>query len=137
MGMTIILKLFTYCGIWRPVSWSSRRKTVAYNLYSFFVLCIGISFTFSQMINAVTVDNVDDLVENTYMLVTTFSACCKLTNILIYRKRIIRLINILLEEPCATSNAEESEIQMKYDKQIRSVLILYIHITMRDIVLNF
>ncbi|XP_076679315.1 odorant receptor 94b isoform X2 [Andrena cerasifolii] len=125
MGVTTIFKLLTYSGIWRPVSWSSRCKTVAYNLYSFFVVCIGISFTISQMISSVNVDNVEDFVENTYMLVTAFFGCCKLTNIFIYRKRIIGLMNVLLEEPCATSNAEELEIQTKYDKRIRNNTLQY------------
>ena len=137
MGMTIIFKLLAYSGVWRPVSWSSRCKTVTYNLYSSFMMCIGISFTISHMISALTVNNVDDFVENTYILTTAFFGCCKLTNILIYRRRIIGLINVLLEEPCATSNAEEVEIQMKYDKRIRSVLIVYIDLTIRDSALKY
>lgn len=121
MEMSIIFEILTYCGIWRPISWSSRSKTVIYSIYSLFVMCFAVSFTISQTFSALSVNNVDDFVENTYILVTAFVGCCKMTNMLICRKGVIDLVKILVEEPCASSDTEEMKIQAKYDKKIRSV----------------
>ncbi|XP_015432300.1 PREDICTED: odorant receptor 94a-like [Dufourea novaeangliae] len=125
MGLSYLFTISTFCGIWRPLSWSSRFKKVLYNMYSVFVVCMNVTFTISQIISVLTVDNLDDFAENTYMLVPAIVCCCKLINLLVYRGGIIELVKIFLEEPCATLNDKEELIQMRYDKQIRTNIIKY------------
>ncbi|XP_053998011.1 odorant receptor 94a-like [Hylaeus anthracinus] len=126
MEMSIIFKILAICGVWRPITWSSRFKTVVYSIYTIFVLCVSVNFTLTQLIAALIADNVDDFIETTYILVTAMVACGKMGNILVYRKKFIEIIKIFHEEPCATSDTEEMKTQMKCDKQIRNNTIQYL-----------
>ncbi|XP_076761388.1 odorant receptor 94b-like [Xylocopa sonorina] len=83
-----------------------------------FVL-LSIVFVITGTGSLFTVKNVDEFVDNTYILITIFVGCCKSLNVLLYRERIISLMNVFLEEPCATSTNEETEIQMIYDARLR------------------
>ncbi|XP_076241168.1 odorant receptor 94b-like [Calliopsis andreniformis] len=126
MEISLILKLIAYSGGWRPISWTSRCRRAIYNIYSVIIICTSFSFTLSQVINSLTVNNVDDFVESTYLLIASFVGCCKITNLLLYRKGIIGLLKTFTKHPCSPLNAEEMRIQMKYDKQMENNALRYL-----------
>ncbi|CAL7950588.1 unnamed protein product [Xylocopa violacea] len=72
-----------------------------------------------------TVNNMDEFAAVSNILIAMCIGFCKLTNMLIRRKEIIDLMDMFLEEPCATSNIEEERIQMKYDDRVRRTTLRY------------
>ncbi|CAL7950591.1 unnamed protein product [Xylocopa violacea] len=119
MQLSTFFTLLSCSGCWRPISWSSPLKTLIYNAYTLFFVLLSIVFVITETGSLFTVKSVDEFVDNTYVLITIFVGCCKLLNVLLYREQIISLMNIFLEEPCATSTIEETEIQTIYDARLR------------------
>ncbi|KOC66534.1 Putative odorant receptor 9a [Habropoda laboriosa] len=79
----------------------------------------------SQFGSMFTIETVQDFVDLTYICVSVFVGCCKLSNVVFYRKDIIDLMNIFMEDPCACSNKEEDQVQARYDDQLRKNAVRY------------
>ncbi|CAL7950593.1 unnamed protein product [Xylocopa violacea] len=124
MKVAAIFTFLSCVGCWRPISWTSPLKVTLYNVYMYSLIFLSFAFLVSQIGSLLTVDNVDEFVDSTYMLITIFAGCCKITNLLLYRKEIIELTNVFLTEPCAASNIQEAQIQLTYDNQVRLVTIV-------------
>ncbi|XP_018317852.1 odorant receptor Or1-like [Mycetomoellerius zeteki] len=119
-------KFLTICGCWRPDSWTSSCKRVIYHMHTFFVLVLINTFTLSQLLDIIlTVDNADDFTDNFYMLLAMIVSCCKMLSMLINRKNIALLTNILMERPCRPLEPEEMEIHDKFDKGVQANTIHY------------
>ncbi|XP_018337035.1 PREDICTED: odorant receptor 46a-like [Trachymyrmex septentrionalis] len=119
-------KFLTICGCWRPDSWTSSCKRVIYHTHTFFVLVLINTFTLSQLLDIIlTVDNADDFTDNFYMLLAMIVSCCKMLSMLINRKNIALLTNILTERPCRPLEPEEMEIHNKFDKGVQANTIHY------------
>ncbi|XP_018374275.1 PREDICTED: odorant receptor Or1-like [Trachymyrmex cornetzi] len=119
-------KFLTICGCWRPDSWTSSCKRVIYHTHTFFVLVLINTFTLSQLLDIIlTVDNADDFTDNFYMLLAMIVSCCKMLSMLINRKNIALLTNILTERPCRPLEPEEIEIHNKFDKGVQANTIHY------------
>lgn len=113
-------KLLTIFGCWRPDSWSSLHKRVAYYMYTSIIIIILNTFVLSQLMDVIlTVNNADDFSENFFILIAMFISCCKLFILLMNRKNIIMLIGILMKEPCRPSRSSEMEILYKFDESIQ------------------
>ncbi|XP_032691309.1 putative odorant receptor 92a [Odontomachus brunneus] len=111
--------LLTIFGCWRPDSCNSLYKRVAYNVYSIVMVVVLNSFMLSQFMDIVlTVDNAEDFSDNFFVLLAMFISCCKLFSMLINRKNIITLLDILAKKPCRPLRSNEMKIQYKFDKDI-------------------
>lgn len=112
-------KILTGCGCWVPDSWISTYKCLIYNFYTIFILLLINTFTLSQFLDIIlTVDNTDEFMDNFYMLLAMIVSCFKMFSLLINRKNIAMLIDILTKKPCAPIEPIEIEIRQKFDKLI-------------------
>lgn len=112
-------KLLTLAGAWRPDSCSSLYKRASYNVYSFLLFVILSSFCLSQAIYLVLkVENMEDFSNNFFMMGAIFMCCCKFYNLVINRKNIIMLLDILTKKPCRPLTQNEMKIQYKFEKEI-------------------
>lgn len=113
-------KLLTMCGCWRPDSWLSMHKRIAYYVHTSIIALLLHTFLLSQLMNIIlTFDNADDFIDNIFLLIISFFSCCKLFIFLMNRENIIMLINILKEKPCKPSKSTEIDILYKFDKSIQ------------------
>ncbi|XP_067207856.1 odorant receptor 94b-like [Linepithema humile] len=113
-------KVLTICGCWRPKSWTSIYKRVAYRLYTILLILLTNTFVLSQIMDIILIaDNPDDLSDNFCILLPMFITCYKMLSLLVNRKSIAKLTNILMEEPCRPLRPNEVKIQQKFDKGIQ------------------
>lgn len=78
------------------------------------------AFMLSQLMDIIlVVDNADDFSDNFFVFVPMVITCAKLFILLLSRKRIVMLINILMEKPCRPSTSSEMKILYKFDKSIQ------------------
>lgn len=114
--------LCTITGIWRPIEWCSSGAKMLYNTFTLLVLLSLYFLMFTQFMDIILiVDNIDDFTTNSLMLLTIVAVCCKTTLVIIQRKAIINLVQMLLKDPYKTRNKNELAIQMKLDNFIRYV----------------
>ncbi|KAL0116278.1 hypothetical protein PUN28_011243 [Cardiocondyla obscurior] len=119
-------KFLTFCGCWRPDSWSSPCKRIIYHMHTFVVVMLINTFTLSQLLDIIlTVDNADDFTDNFYVLLAMVVSCCKLCSMLVNQKNIATLTNILTERPCKPLEQKEMDIYLKYDKSAQTNTIHY------------
>ncbi|XP_011882829.1 PREDICTED: odorant receptor Or1-like [Vollenhovia emeryi] len=127
--LTFTFKLLTICGCWRPDSWSSLHKRVAYNMYTSIIVLLLNSFLLSQLMDVIlTVNNADDFSDNFFVLIAMFISCCKLFILLMNRKNIIMLINMLMDKPCRPSRSTEMNIFDKFDKSMHINTWRYVYL---------
>jgi len=89
-------------------------------MHTFFVLVLINTFSLSQLLDIIlTVDNADDFTDNFYILLATIVSCCKMLSMLVNRKNIATLTNILKERPCRPLEPEEMEIHYKFDNGVQ------------------
>lgn len=116
-------------GFWRPPEWKGLKKWL-YNFYTLFMIFILYSVTFTQLIELLrSVENVDEFINNSLILLTTTNACAKVLNILRKRDEILKMINSLLIKPCCPQDDDERMIQHKYDIGIKWNGIMYAALT--------
>ncbi|KAI4502599.1 hypothetical protein M0802_002511 [Mischocyttarus mexicanus] len=124
--LTLAFKILIFCGIWKPRTWStSTSKNIIYDSYTFLVIFFVYSFLCSQMIDMVTVDNMNDFTESSHMLLTMVIGFCKAINVLMARDKIVKLVNILADGACISLDSGESMIQKKYDRTIQFNTLYY------------
>ncbi|XP_070518476.1 odorant receptor 94a-like [Cardiocondyla obscurior] len=113
-------KLLTICGCWRPDSWSSLNKRIAYYIYSVIIVLSMYTFMLTQLMDMILiVDNADDFSDNFFILIAMFLTCCKVLVVLVNRNNIVKLIDILMEKPCRPIRSSEIKILYKFDKNIQ------------------
>ncbi|KAL0112609.1 hypothetical protein PUN28_012118 [Cardiocondyla obscurior] len=118
--------MYTVGGVWRPIDWSSNIVKLLYNAYTFVVLSLLYFLMITQFMDIIfVVDNMDDFATNTLMLFTMVAVCCKATIVVVRRKAIKDVIQMLLTPPCKPRDEDEIEIQKKFNKFIRSSSIRY------------
>ncbi|XP_071572194.1 odorant receptor 67c-like [Temnothorax nylanderi] len=110
--------LLTMSGCWRPNSWSSLHKRVAYCMYASIIIFIISTGTLSVLIGLLIVDNADDFCDSLLIIMDMLNSCFKVFTLLINRKNIIMLIDILMKKPCKPSTSTEINILYKFDKSI-------------------
>ncbi|XP_011869942.1 PREDICTED: putative odorant receptor 85d isoform X1 [Vollenhovia emeryi] len=117
---------YTIGGVWRPIKWSSKCSTHLYSMLTFFTMYLLNFSVLTQLLDIIfIVDNMDDFATNLLMLLSAITAFCKAATAITRRSEIISLIKILQEKPCKACDEEEINIQMKYDRLIRSCTISY------------
>ncbi|KAI4483565.1 hypothetical protein M0804_007825 [Polistes exclamans] len=116
--------LLTYVGFWRPVNWSPNSfKYLLYNIYTIFMVSMLYAFTFCGFMDALIDHNLDNLLEKFSLFISVIGVCIKVTNILINRKNIISVTNMLLNEQCIPRDSKELAIKQKFDKNARIITI--------------
>lgn len=114
------LKILMVVGCWPPSSWSSLCKRTVYNAYTVFMSLSLFTFMLSQLMDIIlNVDNTDDFADTFYIMLALVISCCKMTGLLVNRKNIGTLINILIQEPFIPLEADEIEIRQRYEKTIQ------------------
>lgn len=89
-------------------------------MHTVFILVLINTFTLSQLLDIIlTVDNPDDFTDNFYMLLAMIVSCCKMLSMLMNRKNIAILTNILTEKPCRPLESDEMEIYHRFDKGVQ------------------
>ncbi|XP_029678930.1 uncharacterized protein LOC115245013 isoform X1 [Formica exsecta] len=118
--------LYTISGMWRPIEWSSKCSKILYSLLTCLTIYLLTTLTLTQLLDIILViDNVDDFATNSLMLLSAVSVLFKVTAVVTHRDEIINLIETLQKKPCKAYNEKESDIQMKFDRLIRSYSISY------------
>lgn len=114
------LKILTVVGCWPPNSWTSLCKRTMYNAYTTFVILLLFTFMLPQLMDVVlNVDNTDDFTDTFYIMLAIIISCCKMIGLLINRKNIGILTNILTQKPFIPLGVDEIEIRHKFDKIIQ------------------
>ncbi|KAK0073978.1 hypothetical protein PV325_008934 [Microctonus aethiopoides] len=109
-----------YCGIWRPREWSPGWKTRFYSSYTAFVIVVVFAMTLAEMMDIIlSLGNVEDFVGGMFMLLTMMSCCGKILTMLLYRQRIILLLETLECHVCQTNNHKEAAIRLIYQQSMR------------------
>ncbi|KAF3054597.1 Odorant receptor 024 [Nylanderia fulva] len=119
--------MYTISGIWRPIEWSSNVAKLLYNAFTFIVIVLEYFLMLTQFMDIVLViDNIDDFATNTLLFLTIVSVCCKATVVLVRRKSIISLVQLLMKAPYKPQDEDEMVIQAKCDEFIKSCSIKYL-----------
>ncbi|EZA59461.1 hypothetical protein X777_00304 [Ooceraea biroi] len=118
--------LYTIGGVWRPIEWSSTRSKLLYNLFTFYVICSLMFLLVTELLNILFVDNIDDCIMILMILLSIVSCICKMFIVIIRRDKIINIIGTLREKPCKACTEDEMDIQLKFDRLIRSQSISYL-----------
>ncbi|KYM75447.1 Putative odorant receptor 71a [Atta colombica] len=123
--------IYTICGIWRPIEWSSNGVNFLYNVFTYIVLFLEYFLMLTQFLDFLfVIDNIDDFVANSIMFVSVAAVVCKATVVVIRRNAIISLIQVLLKDPCKPQDEDEIAIQTKFDQFIRLSSIKYLLLAM-------
>jgi len=113
--------LYTISGLWRPIEWSSKCSKLLYSVFTFTTIYLLAYFNVTQLLYIIfTIDNLKDASSSLFFL-SGMSVTFKVITIVIYRSRIINLVEILQKEPCKACDEDETVIQMKFDRIIRLV----------------
>ncbi|KAK0095294.1 hypothetical protein PV326_008760 [Microctonus aethiopoides] len=127
--LKISFDILQMSGFWRPPEWTGLKKWL-YNLYTLLMIYTLYSVTFTQLIELLrSIENVDEFINNSLILLTTTNACVKVFNILRNRDEILKMINSLLTNPCCPRDDDERMIQHKYDMGIKWNSIMYAVLT--------
>ncbi|KAF3054602.1 Odorant receptor 023 [Nylanderia fulva] len=118
--------LYGICGMWRPIEWSSKYSKILYGVFTCFTTYLVLLLLFTQLMDLILViDNVDDFATNALFLLSVVSVFVKVVTTITRRDKIVNLIEILQKKPCIAYDEEECDIQMKFDRLIRSYSINY------------
>ena len=113
-------KILTFCGIWRPIVWTSKTQLILYSLYSFFCCFLIVSMTILQCLLLVLTEiEFKRLTGIMITVLTCFSVCVKFFNLLLRRKEVIGLMYMLSRCWCLPKNKKEETIQQRSDNFMR------------------
>ncbi|XP_077264592.1 odorant receptor 46a-like isoform X1 [Temnothorax americanus] len=124
--LELTLKILMVVGCWPPNSWTSLCKRTVYNIYSALLISLLFTFLLSQLMDIIlNVDNTDDFTDTFYVMLAMVISCCKMIGLLVNRKNIRILTNILTQKPFIPLEADEIEIRHKFDKTIQNNTLWY------------
>nr|AID59302.1 odorant receptor 2 [Macrocentrus cingulum] len=116
-------------GFWCPVTWSGWKMWL-YKIYTILVIFTLYSVTISQLIELLrSIDDAQEFIKNSLILLTTTNACAKVANILQKRSDILKLVDMLQSEPCCPCNDTEHSIQNRFNHIISRNSLLYTTLT--------
>lgn len=114
--------LYTICGLWRSIEWSSTCSKFLYSLFTFSTIYLLAYLMLTHLLYIIfVIDNVDDFASSSPFFFSTISLLFKASTAVIYRDQIVNLIETLQEKPCKACNEDETDIQMKFDRSIKLV----------------
>ncbi|XP_012059525.1 PREDICTED: odorant receptor Or2-like [Atta cephalotes] len=119
--------MYTICGIWRPIEWSSKGVNFLYNVFNYIILLLEYFTMLTQFLDFLfVVNNIDDFIANSIWFVSFVAMVCKATVVVIRRNAIISLIQVLLKGLCKPQDEDEIAIQTKFDQFVRLCSIKYL-----------
>ncbi|XP_033175467.1 odorant receptor Or1-like [Bombus impatiens] len=119
-------KLFIASGYFLPPTLKSPTKRFLYNLYTVFMTLYMWSYSLTLIMEiCYNVESQDDLSENFGITVTALITSCKLMSLVIGRKTIINMLDLLKKKPFVPENNGEVQIHAKYDNLIEKVAMFY------------
>lgn len=115
--LRFVCTLLAICGCWRPASWDSPSKKILYSAYTV-VVWLSVHFlSVSQILDLViNVKTQDDFSDNFYVTLAVLGICVKMCTVLISRRNIGNLIDLLAKKPFSSMSNKENEIRTRYDK---------------------
>lgn len=117
--LQLTFKILTIVGCWRPQSCSSFYLRIIYDAYTIFIIILLYTFLVSQFLDIIwNVDNAEDFTENFYATLASVVSCSKMLSLLVNRKNIDMLTNVLIEEPYRSLEMDEMRIRCKFDRLI-------------------
>ncbi|XP_028049513.1 odorant receptor 13a [Monomorium pharaonis] len=118
--------LYTICGLWRPIEWSSKWSKLLYSVFTFTTMYLIACLSLTNLLFVIFVaENIDEFSLSSPIFFSSITVIFKTIAMIIYRDQIINLIKTLEEEPCKPCNEDETAIQIKFDYTIRSYSIYY------------
>ncbi|EFN83902.1 Odorant receptor 46a, isoform A [Harpegnathos saltator] len=124
--LRLTLRIVMFAGCFRPLSWLSRFKRTAYNIYRTLIITFLYTFATLQFMDIVLkVDNPDDFTDNLYMMLNVSVSGYKLFIMWVNYEDIVTIIKSLTEEPLKPLDPGEMEIRCKFDSLIRANTLRY------------
>ncbi|XP_043597825.1 odorant receptor 2a-like [Bombus pyrosoma] len=120
------LKLFIASGYFLPPTLKSPTKRFLYNLYTVFVTLYIWSYCLTLIMDIFyNVKTQDDLSENFSVTVSILITGYKFVSLVLGRKTIINMLDLLKKRPFVPENNGEGEIHARYDNLIEKVAVGY------------
>lgn len=121
--LSLTFTVFKIYGFWKPLSWKYPILGYIYDVYTFIMFMIVFTFALSQLMSIIlTVETVDEFTRSSFIFLSIVSACFKTSNLLLKRKSLIRLLNILISTTCQHEDDDEKIIQDTFNKKARFVI---------------
>ena len=93
--------IFEFIGIWVPSNWNSQGNIFRYHIYSVFMLSMISSFLCTCLAYLLRwPENTEIMVETLLYCIAVLSTYIKMINIIIQRKRVIKMIKVLFHKIC-------------------------------------
>ncbi|XP_051153456.1 odorant receptor 4-like isoform X2 [Leptopilina boulardi] len=103
--------IFSYLGVWRPETWTSKWSIRVYNIYNFFILTFEYYYAFTFLISLFQNIHIAGVrLQNLFFFSSIFLLAFKVTYVGVYREEIIFFKNMFLEKKCLPRNKEERKI---------------------------
>ena len=113
------LKLFIASGYFLPPTMKSPTKRFLYNLYTVFVTLYLWSYCLTLILDiCFNARTRDDLRDNFSISVTILITGCKFVSLVLGRKTIINMLDLLKKKPFVPENNGEGEIHARYNNLI-------------------
>ena len=119
-SLELAFNMLSFCGIWRPLYYSTKLDNMLYDLY-----CIVLTpmpyLLLSGLVARLLLVNIDpnEMAEAFFVCLTMVGTCSKSVNFIFWRKDIIKLINTLTSKEARLQDNAEQDIRRPYDKMIR------------------
>lgn len=108
--------IFTCIGLWKPAGWTGY-KSIAYNLYTVFMISIPCLFVVSGFLDLILLTtDVSDISDNVFLVLTIMAGCGKMFNIILNRNMIFYIIDCLQNKPLRPQNDKEINIKNRYHR---------------------
>ncbi|XP_051174368.1 uncharacterized protein LOC127290039 [Leptopilina boulardi] len=111
------INLFIFAGVWRPINLSLFIMKFFYNILTIFIIILFYFFDISLCIYLIlhSLNNIDEFAESLCWFLAAIVTCVKMTNFILRRNDIIKLINILNAHCLKTRDNIEKIMQDKCD----------------------
>ena len=116
----ISFTLFEFFGIWRPLTWKSPCKIFLFRIYSIFAFIIFFFFVFCFLLPLFkSTEYTQVITQNTFYFAAAFTLYLKMINIMIQRKKVIKMLKMLTYDICQHRSLDEYEILQKCSYKCR------------------
>ncbi|KAF7991770.1 hypothetical protein HCN44_010571 [Aphidius gifuensis] len=118
--------LLTIVGLWQPSDWFKGWKTYLYTIYTYLMILLLYTITFTEFLYLVTsTAEIEEIANNSFLLLSMIGVCVKAATVII-NKCVIDDMNILLgKDPFRPQTIAEKRIQNKYNDIINKSTFIY------------
>ncbi|XP_043285403.1 odorant receptor 46a-like [Venturia canescens] len=112
-------RILQWIGMWRPLAWSTGWKLVVYNCFSAFMISSLYLFAVSQFVDLIVTSESANEFSHGSLFLAILAGCGKSASVMIHRKEIIYLANVLRNDLCRPRNEVEVKIQTDCERDAR------------------